>query len=62
MPNPINENVISFPKVLSNNHNLHEYVDYDLQFDKAYLSPINIICDKIGWKTEKQSTLEDFFS
>lgn len=62
MPNPINENVISFPKVLSNNLQLHEYVDKDLQFDKAYLSPINIICDKIGWSAEKRNTLEDFFS
>ena len=62
IPNPIGENVIAFPAVLPNELGLHDYVDYDEQFDKAYLSPINIICEKIGWKTEKQSTLEDFFS
>ena len=62
VPNPIGENVIAFPAVLPNELGLHDYVDYDEQFDKAYLSPINIICEKIGWKTEKQSTLEDFFS
>jgi DNA polymerase elongation subunit (family B) len=61
VPNPIGENVIAFPTVLPLELGLHDYIDHDEQFNKAYLSPINIICDKIGWKTEKQSTLEDFF-
>lgn len=62
VPNPIGENVIAFPTVLPSELGLHDYIDYDEQFNKAYLSPINIICEKIGWKTEKQSTLMDFFS
>lgn len=61
MPNRIGENVIAFPTVLPEKLGLHKFVDYDEQFEKAYLSPINIICDKIGWQTEKRGTLEDFF-
>ena len=60
--NPIGENVIAFPNVLPPEFGLHDFVDHDEQFNKAYLSPINIICEKIGWTSEKQSTLEDFFS
>jgi glutaredoxin len=39
-----------------------EYVDRDIQFQKAFLDPIKAILDTMGWHTEKVSTLEDFFS
>jgi len=61
-PNPLKEDVISFPVRLPKEFGLHEYVDYDLQFEKAYIEPIRIILNCIGWKTQKQSTLEDFFA
>jgi DNA polymerase elongation subunit (family B) len=61
-PNPLKEDVISFPVRLPKEFGLHEYVNYDLQFDKAYIEPIRVILDCIGWKTEKQSSLEDFFT
>jgi len=40
---------------------LEKYIDYDLQFDKAFLQPIKNILDVIGWKTEEQGSLESFF-
>ena len=62
LPNPIRENVISyiqeFPKELA----LDKYIDYDLQFNKAFLEPMKVILDAIGWKVEKTITLESFFS
>jgi len=61
-PNSLKEDVISFPVRLPKEFGLHEYVDYDLQFEKAYIEPIRIILNCIGWKTQKQSTLEDFFA
>jgi len=61
-PNPLKEDVISFPVRLPKEFGLHEYVNYDLQFEKAYIEPIRIILNCIGWKTQKQSTLEDFFA
>ena len=61
-PNPLKEDVISFPVRLPKEFGLHEYVNYDLQFEKSYIEPIRVILNCIDWKTEKQSSLEDFFS
>ena len=61
-PNPLRDTVISYPIRLPKEFGLHEYVDYDTQFDKTFLDPIKIILDCIGWKTEKASSLEDFFN
>lgn len=61
-PNPIRDMVISFPTRLPKEFDLQEYIDYDMQFEKTFLDPIKLILNCIDWKTEKQSTLEDFFS
>jgi hypothetical protein len=60
-PTPWKEDVISFPVRLPKEFELHQYVNYDLQFDKAFIEPIRVILNCINWKTEKQSSLEDFF-
>ena len=60
-PNPIKEDVVSFPVRLPKEMGLHEYVNYDLQFEKAFIEPIRVILNCIGWQTEKQSSLESFF-
>jgi DNA polymerase elongation subunit (family B) len=60
-PNPFKDMVISFPGRLPKEFNLQEYIDYDTQFDKAFLEPIKVILDCMGWSTEKSSSLEDFF-
>ena len=39
-----------------------EESDYDLQFDKAFLEPLKIILDAIGWSVEKTVNLESFFT
>ena len=61
-PNPTKEDVISFPVRLPKEFDLQKYVNYDLQFDKAFVEPIRVILNCIGWQTEKQSSLEDFFA
>ena len=61
-PNPLKEDVVSFPVRLPKEFGLHEYVNYDLQFEKAFIEPIKVILNCIGWQTEKQSSLEGFFA
>jgi len=62
MPNPLRDTVISFPVKLPDELGLNKYIDYEMQFEKTFVEPIKIILDCIGWNTEKQNTLEDFFA
>jgi DNA polymerase elongation subunit (family B) len=62
MPNPFKDTVISYPSRLPKEFELQEYIDYDMQFDKAFLEPIKVILDCMKWSTEKTSSIEDFFS
>jgi DNA polymerase elongation subunit (family B) len=61
-PNTIQENVISFIQDFPKELNLDKYIDYDLQFEKAFLEPLKSILDAIGWQIEKTSSLESFFA
>jgi DNA polymerase elongation subunit (family B) len=60
-PNHIHENVISFIQEFPKELNLDRYIDYDLQFEKAFLEPLKIILDAIGWNVEKTVNLDSFF-
>ena len=60
-PNTIHENVLSFIQDYPVELGLDKYIDYDLQFDKAFLEPLKIILDAIGWSVEKTANLESFF-
>ena len=62
LPNPIRENVISFISDFPVELGLDKYIDYDLQFSKAFLDPMKVVLDAIGWKVERTVTLESFFS
>jgi DNA polymerase elongation subunit (family B) len=60
-PNPFKFNVVSYLTKLPKEFKLQQYIDYDLQFEKTFLDPISFIINPIGWKYEKQSSLESFF-
>lgn len=57
-PNIIQDNVIAFHDKLPKQFGLEKYIDYSLQFEKAFLSPLHIITNLIGWKTKEVNSLE----
>ena len=59
--NPIRENVISFINEFPYELGLHKYIDYELQFNKAFLEPVKVILDSMKWSVEKVVNLELFF-
>jgi DNA polymerase elongation subunit (family B) len=61
LPNMIKENVISFPQYLPTELKLHMYVDYDMQFKKTFIDPLEDIFNAIGWSIEPRFNLEDIF-
>ena len=63
-PNFICENVIAFIDTLPKELNLDRHVDCQLQFEKTFLDPLNIIFKAIGWQLEASKTvnLEEFFT
>ena len=60
-PNRLHENVIAFMDYLPEEFGLQKYIDYELQFQKTFLDPIDPILSAVGWSSEEISTLEDFF-
>ena len=61
-PNPIKENVIGFIDFLPKQFKLEDYIDYNLQFEKTFISAIEPVLTAVGWESEKKNTLESFFT
>ena len=61
LPNTSREHVISCPSILPKQFGLDKYMDYDKQFEKSFLGPMQSIAEAAEWQTEKISTLEDFW-
>ena len=62
VPNKTGENVISFFQTLPKEFDLLGSIDWDSQFEKAFLSPVKVVLDAIGWTPEKRNTLEFLFA
>ena len=61
-PNPLRENVVSVVNTLPKQLGLDQYIDYNTQFTKAFLDPLKIILDAIGYQIERKASLADFFN
>jgi DNA polymerase elongation subunit (family B) len=63
MPNKFKENIMAIPAdgVLPPEFGIDDVVDYNLQFEKSFLSAMEIVLTPIGWSVEEKTSLEDFF-
>lgn len=61
MPNRLKEEVISCPNELPPEFKIDDAIDYNKQFDKAFLDPIRAITNTIGWTPERVSNLDQWF-
>ena len=64
-PNIYQCSSISFMTKLPKELTLHNSIDYDTQFEKSFIEPLNFILTKINWLVDRsygtQGSLEDFF-
>lgn len=60
-PNTVQSDVISFVDKLPSELGLGQYLDYETQFSKVFLDPLDIVLKSIGWKLEEESSLEALF-
>jgi len=65
IPNTYQSTSISFMTKLPEELNLHNIVDYDMQFEKSFVEPLKFITKIIQWNIDgsygTQGTLEGFF-
>ena len=55
-------NVIAAITVLPREFDMASSIDYDTQFQKAFLDPLEAIVEAVGWSIEDRASLEDFFT
>lgn len=60
-PNPIQEDVIAFTTQLPKELGVHTYIDYDKMFEKVFSDALQIVIEPLNWKTQEETSLEDFF-
>jgi hypothetical protein len=54
--NPINQNIIAFKDTFPEEFEMEKYIDYEVQWEKTFMSPINTLTDAIGWQLNINST------
>ena len=64
-PNALQSNVIAFLGELPKEFGLHDQIDFDRQFEKSFVDPIDLILECIDWQVDRsygtQVTLESLF-
>lgn len=59
-PNILQSNTIAFPNLIPEEFDIQKDIDYNTQYSKAFLEPLKIILDAIGWKPERKVSLRGF--
>ena len=60
-PNIFKTDIISFASKMPNEFRVEEFIDYETQFQKSFLDPLQIILKCINWEVERHNSLENFF-
>jgi len=65
-PNPLGgvagqDQVVAFPNELPKEFKLDRFINYDMQFEKSFLFPLQNILEIVGWNWKEVSSLEGFF-
>ena len=60
-PNHVKENTVAMNGQMPKEFDLHRYIDFDTQFQKAFLDPLNTIVESLKWNTRPIATLEGLF-
>jgi hypothetical protein len=61
-PNLFNNNTLAFISGIPKKLDAEQYIDYDLQFEKSFIEPLDIILSSINWNSERVESIEDFFT
>ena len=61
-PNIFNNNTLAFISELPKQFDAGQFIDYDTQFEKSFLEPLDIILSSINWQSEKVDSLDCFFA
>ena len=65
-PNVYQSSAFSFMTEVPRELDIYDKIDYDEQFDKSFIQPLNFIAEKMNWLIDssygQQGTLEDFFA
>jgi DNA polymerase elongation subunit (family B) len=56
-PNPFFSHVMAAPQGCPAEWEIEKWLDYDLQFSKTFLQPLQVILKCMGWSTEHESSL-----
>ena len=58
VPNPIHENVIGFIGTIPPEFGLESYIDYNTQYEKSYLKPMDTLMKALDWSIEEKLDIE----
>jgi len=60
-PNPLHVPAIGFIDLLPVEFGIHAYVDFDKQYQKTFVDPMEKLLTVIGWSVEERFTFDEFF-
>ncbi|MNR26001.1 hypothetical protein D3C85_1431860 [compost metagenome] len=59
--NPFGSLVFGFPEKLPKEVDVVKYIDWEMQFQKSFIAPLENIMKAVNWKLEEECSLDDFF-